>query len=184
MKKPLLFAVFALLAACGSNSTTTPTADSTRMKTDSVVAMRPIQSPYPILYSSSFVADDPKNAESLLAIWKAYDAGDFSTVRNLFADTVEVHLASGLTMRTSRDSTLAAVAAYRNSMKSAVSSISAIMAVKSTDKDQHWALIWGMEKDTHKNGKVDSTELQETWLFDNSGRASLFYQYSAKPAMK
>jgi hypothetical protein len=60
------------------------------------------------------------------------------------------------------------------------------MAVKSTDKNEHWVLIWGREIDTHKDGKVDSTELQETWMFDQNGKAALLYQFAAAsvPPMK
>ncbi|HLX66579.1 MAG TPA: hypothetical protein VKR41_06275, partial [Puia sp.] len=83
MKKPLLLAGMVLFAACSGNAPTS-TADSTQAKTDSTAMMRPIQSPYPIMYSSSFAMDEPKNAESVLAFWKAYDAGDFSGSKDFF----------------------------------------------------------------------------------------------------
>lgn len=187
MKKPLFVAVAAivatLFAACGGSSTA-PTTDSAKVVMDSPTTMRPIQSPYTILYSSSFVMDDPKNAESLLAIWKAYDSGNLDEAKNLFADTMESHLASGFVLRATKDSTIAVIKTYRNSMASVSSDVNAVMAVKSTDKNEHWVLIWGMEKDTHKNGKVDSTYLQETWQFDNNGKARLLYQFAATPMKK
>ena len=181
MRKPLFLAFAAMLAACGGNPAVSTT-DSAKAKTDTVIAVRPIQSPYSIMYSSSFVIDDPKNAETTLAIWKAYDNGNIAAVKDLFADTVEVNLAGGMTMRASRDSVVAAVQAYRNSMSAAVDEVNAVMAVKSTDKNEHWALVWGKEKDTHKNGKVDSVYLQETWGFDNAGKARLLYQFAAQPS--
>ncbi|HVU56447.1 MAG TPA: nuclear transport factor 2 family protein [Puia sp.] len=178
MKQFLALAVMAFLAAC-SGGNPTPASDSTKSADSPSVKMRDIQSPYPVLYSSKFEMDDPKNAESLLAIWKAYDNGNLATVKDMFADTVEVHLASGMTMRGSRDSILAGVQAHRNTFAAAVDEVHAIMAVKSTDKNEHWALIWGMEKDTYKNGKMDSTDLQETWMFDKDGKAALLYQFAA-----
>ena len=181
MKLPLIVASLALLAAC-NNSGSASSADSATVKMDSSVAVKPIQSPYPVLYSSEFVMDGPKNAESLLALWKAYDKGDLSAAKDLIADTLEAHLASGITIRASRDSIIASIQALRNTLTAAVDEVHAIMAVKSRDKNEHWALIWGMEKDTHKNGKVDSVDLQETWRFNQDGKADLFYQYSAKSA--
>jgi len=181
MRKPLFLAFMAMLAACGSNPAVSTT-DSTKMKKDSVVAIRPIQSPYSVLYSSSFVIDDPKNAETTLAIWKAYDNGNIAAVKDLFADTVEVDLAGGMMMRASRDSVIAGIQAYRNTMSAVVDEVNAVMAVKSTDKNEHWALVWGKEKDTHKNGKADSVYLQETWLFDDAGKAKLLYQFAAQPS--
>lgn len=130
--------------------------------------------------------DDPKNAESLLAIWKSYDNGDLSVTKDMFADTIEAAMGDGSMMRGSRDSIIATVQTFRNSFKSAVDRVDAVMAVKSTDKNEHWVLIWGTETDTYKNGKVDSTHLQETWRFNQDGKANFVLQYrrSATPPMK
>jgi len=126
--------------------------------------------------------DEPKNAETILALWKAYDAGNLASVKDLFADSVEVYLANGMMMHSSRDSIIAGIQGFRNTMSAVTDQVNAVMAVKSTDKNEHWVLIWGMEKDTHKNGKVDSVQLQETWRFDNNGKANLLYQFAEKPA--
>lgn len=181
MKKPLALAALAIFAACNSNAPASKT-DSTASTPDSASMVKTIHSPYDIRYSSKFVMDDPKNAESLLAIWKAYDNGDLSAGRDLFADTVEAQLADGTHMRASRDSMLAGIQAYRNSFRSAVDKVDAIMAVKSTDRNEHWALIWGTEINTHKDGKIDSTDLQETWRFNENGKANLVFQYKSKGA--
>lgn len=180
MKRLLTLATLAIFAACNSNSPAT-TADSTKSTLDSATMVKAIQSPYEIEYSSKFVMDDPKNAESLLAIWKSYDNGNLSSTKDLFADTVEAEMGDGSSMRLSRDSMLAAVQAFRNSFTTVVDRVSAVMAVKSTDKNEHWVLIWGTEIDTYKNGKVDSTHLQETWRFNQDGKANLVFQYK-RPA--
>ena len=176
MKKLLTLAALAIFAGCNSNPPATTT-DSASVKPDSAAMVKTIQSPYPISYSSKFVMDDPKNAESLLAIWKAYDNGNISATKDLFADTIDAQLGDGSIMHLSRDSTITAVQAVRNSFKTAVDQVQAIMAVKSTDKNEHWVLIWGTETDTYKNGKVDSTNLQETWRFNQAGKADLVFQY-------
>jgi hypothetical protein len=180
MKKPHFLAAMVLLGACGGNAPATTT-DSTQPKTDSSAMMRPIQSPYPIMYSSSFAMDEPKNAESVLAFWKAYDAGDFSSSKDFFADTFDVHLSNGFHMRSSRDSSIAGVQAYRSGFASVVDNVNAIMAVKSTDKNEHWVLIWGIEKNIPKKGKADSVFLQETWRFNAAGKADLMYSFAEQP---
>jgi hypothetical protein len=181
MKRSLTFAALAFLAACNSNPRAMNN-DSTIATRDSGSMAKTIQSPYDLTYSSKFVMDDPKNAESLLALWKAYDNGDLSISKDMIADTIETHWGDGSMMRASRDSTLASVQAYRNSFKAAVDRVHAIMAVKSTDKNEHWAIIWGTEIDTYKDGRVDSTELQETWRFNKDGKADLVYQYKRMAA--
>ena len=121
--------------------------------------------------------DDPKNAESLLTLWKDWDNGDLSVHKDLFADSMSMTFADGSMMHASRDSALAAAQKMRNNLASAVSSVDAIMAVKSTDKNENWAIIWGKEVDTDKKGKVDSTYLQETWRFNKDGKTDLMFQY-------
>ena len=121
--------------------------------------------------------DDPKNAESLLTLWKDWDNGDLSVHKDLFADSMSMTFADGSMMHASRDSALAGAQKMRNNLASAVSSVDAIMAVKSTDKNENWAIIWGKEVDTDKKGKVDSTYLQETWRFNKDGKTDLMFQY-------
>ena len=180
MKKNLTVAAWALFAACNTNAPA-PTTEAAKSSPDSGSMVKAIQSPYPISYSSKFTMDDPKNAESLLAIWKAYDNGDLSASKELFADTVDAALSDGSVRRASRDSMLAGIQSFRNSFRTAFDRVSAIMAVKSTDRNEHWVLIWGTEIDTYKNGKVDSTDLQETWRFNEAGKANLVFQYK-RPA--
>jgi len=144
--------------------------------------MRDINSPYPVGYSSKFVMDDPKNAETVLSLWKDWDKGDLSASKDKFADSVQMYLGDGSMMSGPRDSLLAGVQGFRNTIASAVSSVDAVMAVKSTDKDKSFALIWGKEVDTDKKGKLDSFYLQETWGFNKDGKADLLYQYRKSAA--
>lgn len=173
MKRILLFASLAFFTACNSNEP----AKTDAMKSGMDSTMQAINSPYAIGYSSKFVMDDPKNAESLLTLWKDWDNGDLSVHKDLFADSMSMTFADGSMMHASRDSALAAAQKMRNNFASAVSSVDAIMAVKSTDKNENWAIIWGKEVDTDKKGKVDSTYLQETWRFNKDGKTDLMFQY-------
>ncbi len=174
MKRFFAMALMGLIAGCtaknaGNNESTTATPEP-------AAQMRDIESPYPVGYSSKFVMDDPKNAETLLSLWKAWENGDLSKVKDLFADSVEMHFAGGYVLKGSRDSIIAVGQRERSALQSSVSSVDAIMAVKSTDKNEHWALIWGMSKDT-QNGKSDSSYVHETWRFDSTGRANFMLQY-------
>ena len=178
MKKVFVLASIVFLAACNSNKTE----KQEPMKSETTPTMKDINSPYAIGYSSKFVMDDPKNAETLLALWKAWDNGDLSAAKNMFADSVELHFSNGSMMHSTRDSVLASAQNIRNTFATSVSSVDAIMAVKSTDKNENWALIWGKEVDKDKKGKVDSFYLQETWRFNKDGKADLLYQFRAAGA--
>ena len=181
MKKILVMASLAMLAACNSPEPAKTDTMNTSANTsaDSTVQAQDITSPYPIGYSSKFVMGNPKHAESLLTLWKDWDNGNLGAHKELFADSVELHFADGSMIRSVKDSVIAAGQSYRNMFTTAVSRVDAIMAVKSTDKNENWALIWGKEIDTDKKGKLDSFNLQETWRFNKAGQADLMYQYKS-----
>lgn len=180
MKLISAIALVVILAACNSTPSA-PAADAAKADSASAAAVKPINSPYEIMYSSKFVIDDPKNAETLLALWKFYDEGDLSKGKDMIADSIEMHMGEGSTIHASRDSATAMVQAVRSSLKSAVDRVDVVMALKSVDKNEHWALIWGTEIDTHKDGKVDSMEIHEVWRFNSAGKADMMMQYS-RPA--
>jgi len=186
MKKIFILSAVVMLAACNSNESANKETMSDSVKPVSETTMPAIKSPYTIGYSSNFEKDDPKNAETLLALWKAWDNGDLSAAKDMFADSVEMHFSNGSTMHATRDSVIADAQKIRSTFASAVSSVDAVMASKSVDKNEHWALIWGKEVDIDKKGKVDSSYLQETWRFNNDGKADLMFQYrqAAAPPKK
>jgi len=173
MQRSLFCCLVIVLAACNSN----PPAQTESMKsgTDSMAMM--IHSPYPVSYSSQFAIDSPKYAETVLQLWKDYDNGNLSAHKDLLADTLEFHFSDGGVMKGGRDSMIAIVQRARDSFGKVVDRVDAVMAVKSTDKGEHWALIWGIETDTDKKGKVDSVNLQETWRLNKDGKADLVFQY-------
>jgi hypothetical protein len=174
MKKNLLLVCLSILAGCNSNQPAQT--EPEKPATDSVVVQN-INSPYEIQYSSKFAMGNPKYAENVLTLWKDYDNGTLSAHKEFFADTVTALLSDGTNIHTTRDSLIAAVQAHRSSMTTAVDRVDAVMAVKSTDKNEDWVLIWGTEIDTHKNGKIDSVGLQETWRINKDGKADLLFQF-------
>ena len=181
MKKNLLFACLFILVSCNSNQPAQT--EPAKPATDSM-AVQNINSPYDIQYSSKFVMGNPKYAENVLTLWKDFDNGTLSAHKDFFADTITAILGSGARMHSSRDSVVATIQKYRSSLTAAVDRVDAVMAVKSTDKNEDWVLVWGMETDTHKNGKIDSVDLQETWRINKDGKADLLMQYmrpSASP---
>src|SRR5258708_3334441 len=152
MKKNLLFACLFILVSCNSNQ---PAQTEPAKPASDSVAVQNINSPYDIQYSSKFIMGNPKYAENVLTLWKDYDNGNLSAHKDLFADSMTAYLGNGVTMHASRDSIIAGIQKHRNMMSAAVDRVDAVMAVKSTDKNEDWVLIWGMETDTYKNGKID-----------------------------
>jgi hypothetical protein len=98
-----------------------------------------------------------------------------------------MYFSDGSSLSAGRDSIIAMGQRHRNTLAKVVDRVEAVTALKSTDKNENWVLIWGMETSTAKNGKVDSVNLQETWRLNKEGKVNLLFQYSqatTPPKMK
>jgi hypothetical protein len=127
---------------------------------------------------------DPKLAETVLGLWRAWEGGDLGPTKVHFADSAIFYGADGSIVGGSNlDSTHNTMQQYRNMYSSVQTEVHAIMPVKSKDKDENWVLIWGKEIHTDKTGKTDSMYLQETWRFNKDGKVNLLYQFMS-PAAK
>ena len=183
----------AFIASCNSSG---DKAKTESMNTDTTATAAPktmadINSPYPVVYSSKFEIGDPKNAETVLKLWKDWDNNRLMDSKNSFADTVTFYFSDGTMMHASRDSALAMAQKVRDSQASITSSIDAVMSAKSLmnnvsskpeDQNQNWALIWGEERVTDKKGKKDSSAIMETWGLDKDGKVNIVYQYRKRLA--
>jgi len=135
---------------------------------------------YTPMYSASFSIGDVKNAETVLALYKSWDSGNLDPLKGSFSDSVTFYLSDGSIVAGRRDSAIASMQAYRNGFSEVKNTVHAVFPVKSADKNENWVCIWATEYMTNKKGKKDSTQLQETWRFDNDGKVNLLYQFSAK----
>jgi len=171
MQKILMAALAVTIISCnsGDKTTTTESKEKTPMAINTAG--------YTVTYSSSFEMGDPKHAEAIASLWKDWDSGNLESSKSLFADSVQFLSSDGSVIEGPIDSALAATQAYRNKYTSVKSTVHAIFPVKSTDKNENWALIWGTEVHTDKSGKVDSLDLQETWRFNKDGKVDLLYQF-------
>ncbi len=173
MRRIFLSAFAISLLACNSGTEKT---ESTDVKANVPANM----SGFTPAYSASFVMDSPKNTETVFALWKDWKDGDLSKSRSHFADSVSLFLADGSSMSGPTDTIMKNMQAYRSSFKSMEVSIDAIFAVKSTDKDENWVAVWGVEMPTDMNGKKDTVSLQETWRFNKAGKVDMMFQATRK----
>lgn len=173
MKKTFIVILAAVFISCNSNEKKEATDAMTKTKPDSTMNM----SGYTPTYSASFEMGDPKQAEIVFMLWKAWENGDLTPAKTHFADSVEFYTADGSKIAGSLDSTFNTMQTYRNSFSKIGTAIHAIFPVKSTDKNENWVCVWGTEYQTDKNGKVDSIDVQETWRFNKNGKVDLMYQF-------
>lgn len=186
MRKIFIIASLALVVSCNNSGDKAKTdamkSDSSATTATTATTMPDIQSPYTMNYSSKFEIGNPKNAETVLSLWKDWDNGNLANGKNSFADSVTFHFSDGSMMHASRDSMVAAGQKMRDNLASSVASVDAVLSVRSTDKNEDWALIWAKEVNTSKKGKVDSSYVHELWRLNKDGKVDLVYQFRASAA--
>lgn len=181
MRKIYLFTAIAFLGACNSNADksskmeTEKAADSSMAKTESLTY------PYTPDYSSNFEIGDPKNAQTLLELYRNFDNNTLDNSKSAFADNDTMYFSNGGMFAGSRDSLFAIANKMRGQMGTVVDSVHAWVALRSKDKKDEWVLIWSREISTDAKGKKTARELQETWRFDKNGKINLMYQYEQQP---
>lgn len=179
MRKILLFAGISFLAACNSGSKQEVSSMAPAKDTSAAPANENLTYAYTAGYSSKFEIGDAKNAQTIMALWKDWEDGDLSKSKDKFADSVDLWLADGTHMHGARDTIIAQSQKFRSSMTSAKNRVDAFVPLKS-DKNESWVAVWGMETDTYKNGKTDSTNLHEVWRINKDGKADLLYQFASR----
>ena len=179
MRKIVLIAGIGLFVACNSGNKEEVASVGPAKDTSATAAAENVTYPYTAAYSSKFSIGDAKNAQMILRLWKDWDNGDLSKSKDVFADSVEFNFWDGTKMHTSRDSAVAAAQNMRNTYASVSSRVDAFIPLKSTDKDENWVAVWGMETHTDKKGKVDSIDLHEVWRINKDGKTDLVFQFAS-----
>ncbi|MBO9731507.1 MAG: hypothetical protein J7623_22895 [Chitinophaga sp.] len=180
MRTTYLFVAIAFLEACTSapNKSATETvkmADSTPAKREMLTY------PYKAAYSSDFEIGDPKNAQTVLELYKNWDANTVDNSKSSFAETDTMYFSDGSMFAGNRDSLFAVANKMRGQMGTVVNSIHAWLPLRSKDKQENWVIIWTRETSTDAKGKTTAKELQETWRLDENGKINLLYQYTQLP---
>ena len=180
MRKIRLFVAIAFLEACtsGPNKSATETiktADSVPLKQE-----MPLY-PYKASYSSDFDIGDPKNAQTILELYKNWDANTIDNSKSSFAETDTMYFADGNMFAGNRDSLFVVANKKRGQMGTVIDSIHAWVPLRSKDRQENWVIIWTREISTDAKGKTTAKELQETWRFDENGKINLMFQYMQLP---
>ena len=185
MKKVFLILGTSILFAC--NDTAKDGVDSAGGTVkDSTATADNTTYPYTATYSSKFEMGDSKDAQKILAFWKDFDNGTIANSKDVLADSVTMMFADGTKFSGPRDSAIKDAQSYRDMFASVSSNVDAWIPLRSTDKKENWVGIWGWERHTAKDGKVDSVHLHEIWRMNAKGQADFIMQFTAKqpPAKK
>lgn len=175
------FMALCMFTACNSSETKSADAATTTdsAATTATTTAAPLTYAYTPTYSGDFETGDPKQAQLILDIWKDFDNNTLANHKDAFADSVYVDLSDGGHFAGTRDSLISTLTGYRTSLGTATSSVIAWTTLKPKGKDESWVIVWGKEVD-EKNGKKDSVNLNENWMFNKDGKISYMTQFVQK----
>lgn len=121
-------------------------------------------------------------AQKVLMAWKDFDNNTLENSLDLFAEDVVATFPDG-SMVKGRDNFLKMGKEYRSSLAAVSSNVHACVPLLSAEGEMQGVQavsIWGTETDTHKDGTVTKTELNEIWFFNKDGKVFEFHQMSSK----
>lgn len=172
MKKILIFiAVISLAFACESEK------KSDVVEVPAKVEPAPISLPYVPSYSSSFEVGNPEYATMIVqGSWKDWEDNNLDNMANWVADTITAMHSNNEVVH-GADSLMARWKKARGEYESSKPRIDAVMPVYSTDKQEHWVLVWATSIDTKLDGTIDTVALMETWRINSAGKADWLMQF-------
>lgn len=176
MKKILVLSALALtLFSCSSQE---------EKKTEAVAEPAPtpaaaIDLPYKAAYSSNFTQDVPDAVlKATMDSYVHWTSGDMDKLASLMGDSVTVEMADGLT----KSFTNAELKAFWKTHRDSITNVSIEMEAWNkmhSDKGDDIIATWYLEKDTYKNGAVDSAYYHDINLFKNG--KMVYYSTFKKP---
>jgi hypothetical protein len=128
-------------------------------------------------YSGLFEIGDRANYDIVRQWNEAIRAKDRETISSLLADSVSVYLWDGMIFDTTKDSLIIAIEGYFETFSEINIIYHAGIAIKSTDKEDDWALSWTTEQYADKEGKKERIVLQENFLIEE-GKIRSVRQYA------
>jgi hypothetical protein len=136
-----------------------------------------ISLPYVPGYSSSFEMGDPAHATMIVqGSWKDWEDNNLDNMVNWVEDTITAFHSNNTTVH-GVDNLMTRWKSNRAEYTSVKPTINAVLPVYSTDRDEHWVLVWATEIDTKSDGSIDTVNLMETWRINKAGKADMLLQY-------
>lgn len=167
----ILLTAIGMLTSC--NESATVASDTI----DSTAGQATVALPYTASYSSSFEMGNPEfSAKILSGSWKDWENNTLDNMKNWMADTIVAFQSNGETV-TGLDSMMTKWKRARAKYTTVIDTVQAVLPVYSTDKKQHWVLVWAREINTNADGVKDTVSIMETWRINKDGKADYLLQY-------
>jgi len=148
---------------------------------DNSSSMDTMQYAYKARYTHNFEIGNPKYAQIVLNVAKAYETNTMASVRDAFADTVLVDFYDGSSFRGPKDSLIKTITDARSQFASVTTIYGLWVSLQPKGKDEAWVFTWCRETDVMKDSTKQATFFDENWQFNAEGKISYMVQNARKP---
>lgn len=178
MRKILLIATSLFVIACNNEKSTESKASEDTTATSKVTL------PAKMSYDGSATIGKTENIATVMNFNLDFIAGKFDNYASYLADSVTYTLADGSKFNNVRDSAIAAIKGWRESMTDARQSYISAFAVDNKDKGDEWVMQWIDEAHDYKDGKKEHLILHEDYRLVNGKIREMFQYAQAIPEKK
>jgi hypothetical protein len=135
--------------------------------------------PYTAVYSSQFTIGNAEHSRMILDLWKDWDDNAIDRHSAWLADSIVMETSNGTTVR-GKQNFISSGRQYRSQYSTVKSTLEAMMPLYSTDKNENWVAIWGLEHNTMADGRTTTNRLHEIWRINKEGKMDYVRQFTAK----
>jgi hypothetical protein len=173
MKKiSIIISVLIIILSCNENKSTIAEKSNDIIDTSTYA--------YKATYSSNFfISTKPEIAKMVLTVWRFFESKQIDSLKKYYADTVTYDPSNGPRFHGSSNDLLSYARKDVESLDSLRFDITMWQNLHLNDKNEDWVFIWARERRYEKNGKADTTSIQEQWKVENN-KISYFNQYVSK----
>lgn len=172
MKKMFILAAGLFILSCNDQKE-----PKTGTETDAKEAGAKVELPVKMSYDGKATIGKTENIVTVMNFNTRFIDNNFENYGSLLADSVTFTLADGTNFNGVRDSAIAVIKAWRESMTAARQSYISAIAVDNKEKGDEWVLQWIDEAHDYKDGKKEHMILHEDYRLV-SGKIREVFQYA------
>lgn len=177
MKRLIVSTLLLLLVSAGHTGFAQAAKPEKNKNKTKDAATQPANLPYATTYSSQWTMGNPALAKRVLDEYRHFETatpGD----PNFLADTVAM-VAGGQVMQ-GKDQVAGAVEQARSMLSSVQFIPSAVLALRSTDRDENWVAVWGTQKSKMPDNSEVSIDFNHVWRFNKDGKVDYIQMLESK----
>jgi hypothetical protein len=168
MQKTIICCLLLCGAACNSDTKNsekkdTATTGEPKIEMTSSAATTASSSLPPYVVFKNWEVGDPRNAELVLNVYKAWDKNTPGEMATYFADSAAYDLPDGNRRTTNNKNVEATFRKWRSGYKETSNIPFSLISLHSKDRQQDWVIAWTWNKWTTKAGGKDSMLYCDNW---------------------